>query len=253
VYAIKRELIVFTKLIVVNEARLRHFEEYSLRSVSDIRPVRTAECRASLVKVKLLRYLGRPPKGQTKGAICLDDPHFTSWLHLYILVDTHSPLPDRNLRNVDVQGDTINVYSLPIRRPRQHCLRAVCDALIEVIIPPSHPAHHEGSVHDRYIDSVYYESIGGVDEDGNCSFASHNSAHKLIDDHLKWLRANVYALTCELESYAKDRDGFIIIDLPLQLCEQISMQWEIEARSESMPQRRRLGDGPRQMRPWQQG
>ncbi len=42
VYAIEQELIVFTKLIVVNEAQLRHFEEYSLRSVSDIRPVRTA-------------------------------------------------------------------------------------------------------------------------------------------------------------------------------------------------------------------
>ena len=37
VYAIKRELIVFTKLIVVNEARLRHFEEYLLRGVSDVR------------------------------------------------------------------------------------------------------------------------------------------------------------------------------------------------------------------------
>jgi hypothetical protein len=117
------------------------------------------------------------------------------------------------------------VYSLPICRPRQHCLRAVCDALIEVIIPPSHPAHHEGSVHDRYIDHVYYESIGGVDEDGNCSFASHNSAHKLIDDHLNWLRANVYALTCELESYAKHRVGFIFIDLPLQLRQQLSTQW----------------------------
>jgi hypothetical protein len=170
-----------------------------------------------------------------------------------MLTDIHSPLPDHNLRNIDVQGDTINVYSLPICHPRQPCLRAVCDSLIEVILPPSHPAHHEGSVHDRYINRVYYESIGGVDEDGNCSFASHNSAHKLIDDHLKWLRANVYALTCELESYAKDRDGFISIDLPLQLREQFTAQREREARLESTPQRRRLGDGPRQMRPWRQG
>ncbi len=237
----------------MNEAGLRHFEEYSLRSASDIRPVCTAECRASLVEVKLIHYLGRPPKGQTESAIHLDDPHFTLWLHLYMLTDIHSPLPDRNLRNVDVQGDTFDVYSLPIHHPRQHCLRAVCDALIEVILPPSHPAHHEGLVHDQYIDHVYYESIGGVHEDGNCSFASHNSAHKLIDDHLKWLRSNVYALTCELKSYRKDRDRFIIIDLPLQLCEQLSMQREREARLESTPQRRRLRDGPRQIRPWQQG
>jgi hypothetical protein len=77
VYAIKREFIIFTKLIVVNEAQLRHFDKLSLRSVSDICPVHTAECRASLVKVKLLCYLGRPPKGQTEGAIHVDDPHFT--------------------------------------------------------------------------------------------------------------------------------------------------------------------------------
>ena len=69
---------------------------------------------------------------------------------------------------------------------------------------------------------MYYELIGGVDEDGDCSFASHNS--KLIDDHLTWLRANVYALTCELESYPKDRDGFIIIGLPLGLHKQLSTQ-----------------------------
>ena len=176
-------------------------------------------------------------------------PHFTSWLHLYMLTDIHSPLIDRNLRNVDTRGDTIAVFSLPIPCPQQYCLRAVCDALIEVLLPPSHPAHHEGSDHNQYIDHVYYESIGGVDEDGYCSFASHNSAHKLIDDHLQWLRANIYSLTCELQSYEKDRNGFIIINLHLALHEQLSKQRDREACLESMPQRRQ-GDGPRQIRHW---
>jgi hypothetical protein len=117
VNAIKRELIIFTKLIVVNKARLHHFDKHSLRSASDVCPICTAECRASLVVVKLLCYLGRPPKGQTEGAIHVDDPHFTSWLHVYMLTDIHSPLIDRNLRNVDTRGDTIDVYSHPIRRP----------------------------------------------------------------------------------------------------------------------------------------
>jgi hypothetical protein len=150
--AIKKELIIFTKLIVMNEAQLHHFDEHSLLSASDVCPICTAECRASMVKVKLLGYLGRPPKGQTEGAIHVDDPHFTLWLHVYMLTDIHSPLIDRNLRNVDTRGDTINVYSLPICRPLQQCLRAVCDALQDVLLPPSHPAHHEGSDHDQYID-----------------------------------------------------------------------------------------------------
>ncbi len=280
VYAIERELIIFTKLIVVNKARLHHFDEHSLRSASDVCPICTAECRASLVEVKLLRYLGRPPKGQTEGAIHVDDPHFTSWLHVYMLTDIHSPLIDRNLGNVDTQGDTINMYSLPIHCPWQQCLQAICDALQEVLLPPSHPTHHEGSDNNQYINRLYYQSIGGVDEDGNCSFASHNSAHKLINDHLQWLCANVNYLTCELKSYAKDKDGFIMINLPQH--EQLSEQQDRErwACLESTPQRRRgdgpreqlseqrdrerqaclestlqrrQGDGPRQMRPWQQG
>ena len=186
VYAMEWELIIFTKLIVVNEAWLRHFDKFSLRSVSDVRLVCTAECRASVVKVKLLCYLGRPPKGQTEGSIRVDDPHFTLWLHVYMLTDILSPLIDHNLRNMDTWGDTIDMYSLPIHRPWQHCLWAVCDALIEVLLPPLHPAHHEGLIHDQYINCIYYESIGGVDEDRNCSIASHNSAHKLIDNCLTW-------------------------------------------------------------------
>jgi hypothetical protein len=92
--------------------------------------------------------------------------------------------------------------------------------------------------HDRYIDQLYYQLIGGINKDGNCSFASHNSAHKLINNHLQWLCANVNYLTCELKSYAKDKDGFIMIDLPQR--EQLSKQQDREWRAclESMPQRR---------------
>jgi len=66
------------KLAGYSSARPPNFDEHSLRSVSDVRSVRTAECRASLVEVKLLHYLGRPPKGQTEGAICVDDLHAPS-------------------------------------------------------------------------------------------------------------------------------------------------------------------------------
>ncbi len=138
----------------------------------------------------------------------------------------------------------------------------------------------EGSDHDQYIDWFYYQAIGGVDEDGDCSFASHNSAHILIDNHLQWLCANVNYSTCELESYAKDKDGFIMINLPQheQLSKQRGREWwacsestpqsrqgdgpteqlskqrdrERQACSESTLQRRQ-GNGPRQLRPWQQG
>ena len=146
-----------------------------------------------------------------------------------MLIDIHSPLIDHNLcRNVDTRGDVIDVTSLPICHLWQHCLRVVCDLLQQVLLPPIHPAHHKGSVHDRYINQLYYQSIGGINKDGNCSFASHKSAHKLVNNRLQWLNANDYYLMCELESYAKDRDGFITINLPQQLCKQLSKQWERE-------------------------
>ncbi len=162
-----------------------------------------------------------------------------------MLTDIHSPLIDRNLRNVDTRGDMIDVYSLPICHPRQQCLQAVCDALQEVLLPPSHPAHHEGLDHNRYINRLYYQSIGGINKDGIWSFVSHNSAHKLNDNHLQWLRANVNYLTCELESYAKDKEGFIMINLPQreQLSKQRDREWQACLESTSQ---RRGGDGPRE-------
>jgi hypothetical protein len=85
--------------------------------------------------------------------------------------------------------------------------------------------------------------IGGINKDGICSFVSHNPAHKLINNHLQWLRANVNYLTCALESYANDKEGFIMINLPQP--KQLSKQRDRErqACSELTPQRRR-GDGP---------
>ncbi len=85
------------------------------------------------------------------------------------------------------------VRSLPICRPRQHCF-CVCDALIEAVIPPSHPAHHEGSVHDQYINRVYYELIGGVDEDeigmsGRNVVGTHPYAHP---QHIKVFKHLLY-------------------------------------------------------------
>ncbi len=82
---------------------------------------RTAECMASLTEAKFLPYLGRPPSipGNDKsGGIPLDNPHFTMWLNLSMLIDFETPLinPARKPRGA-IYGEIIDINSLPICRP----------------------------------------------------------------------------------------------------------------------------------------
>ena len=82
---------------------------------------RTAECMASLTEAKFLCYLGRPPNipgNEKSGGIPLDNPHFTTWLHLSMLIDFETPLinPARKPRGA-IYGEIIDINSLPICRP----------------------------------------------------------------------------------------------------------------------------------------
>ncbi len=109
----------------------------------------TAECMASLTEAKLLCYLGRPPSvpgNEKSGGIHLDNPHFTMWLHLSMLVDIQTPLinPDRKPRGA-IYGEIIDINSLPIHHPLECDLRAVCAALERKLLPPGHPANNESA------------------------------------------------------------------------------------------------------------
>jgi hypothetical protein len=81
----------------------------------------TAECMASLTEATFLCYLGRPPSvpgNEKSGGIHLDNPHFTMWLHLSMLIDIQRPLinQDHKPRGA-IYGEVIDINSLPICRP----------------------------------------------------------------------------------------------------------------------------------------
>jgi hypothetical protein len=76
---------------------------------------------ASLTEAKFLCYLGRPPSvpgNKKSGGIHLGNPHFTTWLHLSMLIDIQMPLinQDRNPCGA-FYGEIIDINLLPIRRP----------------------------------------------------------------------------------------------------------------------------------------
>jgi hypothetical protein len=91
-------LIIIQQLIVINEGQLHSFDKAAVRvdaTGMHCHHTAEAECMASLTKAKFLCYLGRPPSipgNEKSGGIHLDNPHFTTWLHLSMLIDIQMPL-----------------------------------------------------------------------------------------------------------------------------------------------------------------
>ncbi len=115
-------MIIIQQLIVINEGRLRSFDKASVQvDAAEVRGHRTAECRASLTEAKFLCYLRRQPNitgNEKSGGIPLDNPHFTTWLHLSMLIDFETPLINLACKPCGaIYGEIIDINSLPICRP----------------------------------------------------------------------------------------------------------------------------------------
>ena len=153
---IEFKVLMYTQLAVINNQRLCDFETVELKNGPHIHKCQSAECMACIWEAKIIRYSGNPG---IRGGFTTQNPVFSTWLHLRltILIDIHTPLIIPNQVPVDVRyGETINLDSLPICRPNNCDLRAVCGAL-QKLLPQNHPAHKNEHANYRK-----YESIGGV-------------------------------------------------------------------------------------------
>ena len=82
---------------------------------------------ACICEAKLIHYSGNPG---IRSGFTMQNPVFITWLHLTMLIDIHTLLIIPNRVPVDARyGETINLDSLPIHRPNNCDLRAVCCAL----------------------------------------------------------------------------------------------------------------------------
>ena len=177
---------------------------------------RTAECMASLTEAKFLCYLGRPPNipgNEKSGGIPLDNPHFTTWLHLSMLIDFETPLINPACKPCGaIYGEIIDINSLPICRPLECDLRAVCATLERKLLPPDHPANNE-SAYNLKLKKLYYKLIGGITEGSATLFTTHNSACKLIVNHIAFLNAEVHCITSQIASLHEHKMmGYIMVD-----------------------------------------
>jgi hypothetical protein len=79
-------------------------------------------------------------------------------------------------------------------------------------LPSEHPANNE-SAHNLKLKKVYYKSIGGITEGSATLFMKHNSAHKLIVDHIAFLNAEVHCITSQIASLREHKmTGYIMVD-----------------------------------------
>ncbi len=177
---------------------------------------RTAECMVCLTEAKFLCYLGKPPSvpsNEKSGGIHLDNPHFITWLHLSMLIEIQMPLINQDCKLCGaIYGENIDINSLPICRPHECDLRAVCATLERKPLPPEHPANNE-SAYNLKLKKLYYKSIGGMTEGSATLFMTHNSARKLIVDHIAFLNAKVHCITSQIASLRDHKmKGYIMVD-----------------------------------------
>ena len=195
---------MYTQLSVINNQHLRDFDMVVKTNCPHIRKCQSAECMACIWEAKIIRYSGNPG---IRGGFTMQNPVFITWLHPTMLIDIHTPLIIPNQVPVDARyGETINLDLLPIRRPNNCDLRAVCGALEQKLLPQNHPAHENEHANYRY-----YESIGGYSEGANAIFETQNSARRLIEDHLSVIDARLFHLTCNIAALRENPDGYICI------------------------------------------
>ncbi len=130
-----------------------------------------------------------------------------------MLTDIQMPLinQDRKPRGA-IYGEIIDIDSLPIRRPHECDLQAVCAVLERKLLPPEHPANNE-LVYNLKLKKLYYKSIGGITEGSATLFTMHNSAHKLIVNHNAFLNAEVHCITSQIASLREHKmTGYIMVD-----------------------------------------
>jgi hypothetical protein len=121
---LKKWLFIIQRLIVINEGQLCSFDEAAVQvDATGMHCHRTAECIASLMEAKFFYYFGRPPiipSNEKSGGIHLDNPHFTTWHHLSMLIDIQTPLINQDCKPCGaIYGEIIDINSLPIRHPHE--------------------------------------------------------------------------------------------------------------------------------------
>ena len=126
-----------------------------------------------------------------------------------MLINIHTPPVIPNQVPVDARyGETIDLDSISICRPNNCNLRALCGALEQKLLPQTILPTKMSMQNANY----EYYSIGGYTEGADAIFEMHNSASRLIEDHLSVINARMLNLTCQIATLRENTEGYVCID-----------------------------------------
>jgi hypothetical protein len=130
-----------------------------------------------------------------------------------MLIDIQTPLINQDCKPCGATyGEIIDINSLPIRSLHECDLRAVCATLERKLLPSDHPANNE-SAYNLKLKKLYYKSIRGITEGSATLFTVHNSARKLIGDHITFLNAKVHCIISQIALLREHKmTGYIMVD-----------------------------------------
>ncbi len=130
-----------------------------------------------------------------------------------MLIDFETPLINpAHKPHGAIYDEIIDINSLPISRALECDLQAVCATLERKLLPPDHPANNE-SAYNLKLKKLYYKSIGGISEGSATLFTMHNSALKLIGNHIALLNAKIHCITSQIASlHEHKRMGNVMVD-----------------------------------------
>ncbi len=79
-------------------------------------------------------------------------------------------------------------------------------------MPPEHPANNE-LAYNLKLKKLYYKLIGGITEGIATLFTTHDSARKLIVNHIAFLNAEVHCIVSQIASLHEHKMmGYIMVD-----------------------------------------
>ncbi len=88
----------------------------------------------------------------------------------------------------------------------------VCAALERKLLPPEHLVNNE-LAYNLKLKKLYYKSIGEITEGSATLFTMHNSARKLIGNHIAFLNAEVHCITSQIALLHEHKmTGYIMVN-----------------------------------------
>ncbi len=130
-----------------------------------------------------------------------------------MLIDFETPLINPACKpHGAIYGEIIDINSLPICRPLECDLQAVCATLERKLLLPDHPANNE-LAYNLKLKKLYCKSIGGITKGSATLLTMHNSALKLIGNHITLFNAKVHSITSQIAPLREHkRTGYIMVE-----------------------------------------